>query len=448
MKKTILFLALAISMGNVSWGQYSSANVKTEFTQTIVRSWDNQWVLSAYSDINGYQRFALTNLINYSGTYNPLGFSANYIFSDTMNHVYSVNDVRILGNIAFFCGTMQTSSVPENYIGIVGYFDLQSFRQSNFNPIIPLLPDIFYLKKLTVFNVNNTPKVVAIGYDSSQSHNAIILEMHDIINNPSSNTLSTLGALNENLDDVIFTGNSIVFVGTIWQGANMKPSIRNMDNPSFLSQSSLFDTLCFFGINQNEINARTHSTVMENGRIAVTYVHTIPSSSLFYTRMRVIDTYLSSPQNILSQEFNIDNKEEPEEIIYSPLFQKLTILQPIDHTNNTNPQFIFLQPYSPFASYTANFSYFTQNYLNYVSLDIFHGHSIVSVGNNHIFLQRIANQGNSGCPYQDLRKVVKIDDLRTNLIPNIPQLSSATVITIPYNQTSNSMGVTTTCVAP
>lgn len=141
------------------------------------------------------------------------------------------------------------------------------------------------------------------------------------------------------------------------------------------------------------------------------------------------------PQNIRSQEFEIDNKTEPEEMTYSYLTQTLTLLQPIDYTYNQNPQFIFLSPFTTSSPYNTNLSFF-QNSSSYQSLDTYNSNNIVSVGENHVYLQKVTNQNNSGCPSTIGKKVFLIRN--SPLLPQSPFINPVPVLSVSINPTPSS----------
>lgn len=167
MKTRNLFWALFLSLPCVSPAQtYNSANLKTGMNQhTLVRNWDDRYVVTHFSD-NGGSRFTCSNVGGFLGTFSSSGFTSSTRYSDSLPHVYSVSDFRVVDEFAFFCGTMKVSSIHERYIGIVGYFNLTSFLSGIFQPYILRLQDTKTLDRLTAYQVGSDYNVTAIGFDT------------------------------------------------------------------------------------------------------------------------------------------------------------------------------------------------------------------------------------------------------------------------------------------
>lgn len=436
MRKNIIILTLTFLMPFSSLAQifswYNSAVLKTHAsTQTIVRNWNNQKVVTCYNT-NGSPFFACSDVSGFLGIYSSGGFSANTFYSDSLPTNYSIQDMRIEDDTVFFCGSVQVSSQPMVFHGIVGFFDLNDFEHGNFHPVIHEIPDASYLTKLVVYKNQGYHKVVTIGYDTTANSNSILLEINNIaLPNPTCN-LHTITLNSQQLNDIIFTGRSVVLTGTTTINYIRYPFVWILDNPANLSLSSSYNIFYYWdsGTGFSEANANTYATYLGNGLIAVSYVYVEPSPLSFHTRLRVIDVNASIPQNIKSQEFEIDNKMEPVEMTYSHSTQILTLLQPIDYTYNQNPQFIFLSPFTTSSPYNANLSFF-KNSSSYISLDTYNSNNVVSVGENHLYLQKVTNQNNSGCPSTTNKKVFLIRN--SQLTPQQIRPNSRTILSTSLN---------------
>lgn len=412
MRKNIIILTLTFLMPFSSTAQiiswYNSAVLKTHTSeQTIVRNWNDQKVVTCYTT-NGSPFFACSDVSGFMGVYSSGGFSANTFYSDPLPNIYSIKDMRIEDDIVFFCGSVRVPTQPLTYHGIVGFFDLNDFEHGNFHPVIHEIPDASYFTKLVVYNSQGYHKVVTIGYDNTANYNSILLEIDNIaLPNPTCN-LHTITSNTQQLNDILFTGRSLVLTGA-FKPNYLYPFVWVLDNPANLSSSSSYYNIYYWnsGTGFSESNANTYATYLRNGLIAVSYVYVEPSPLSYHTRLRVIDVNASIPQNIKSQEFEIDNKLEPVEMTYSHSTQILTLLQPIDYTYNQDPQFIFLSPFTTSSPYNANLSFF-QNGSNYISLDTYNSNNVVSVGENHVYLQKVTSQNNSGCPSTTNKKVFLI----------------------------------------
>lgn len=417
----------------ISW--YNSAVLKTHTSyQTLVRNWDDQKVVTCYNT-NGSPFFACSDVSGFMGVYNSGGFSVNTFFSDSLPPTYSIRDMIIKDDIVFFCGSVQVSTQPLTYHGIVGFFDLNDFEHGNFHPIIHEIPNASYFTKLVVYKNQRYHKVVTIGYDTTASCNSILLEINNIALNAPTCNLHPMPN-NIQLNDILFTGNSVILTGTV-NPNYLYPFVWVLDNPANLSQSSSYYYFYYWnsGTGASEANANTHATYLGNGLIAVSYVYVEPSPQSFYTRLRVIDINANTPQNIKSQEFEIDDKLEPLEMTYSNLTHILTLLQPIDYTYNQNPQFIFLSPFTTSSSYNANLSFF-QNGSSFISLDTYNSTNVVAAGDRNLYLQQVTSQNNSGCPSTTNKKVFLIRNSQLSLWPII--ITPTTVPSSSINPTRSS----------
>lgn len=58
-------------------------------------------------------------------------------------------------------------------------------------------------------------------------------------------------------------------VGTMQNGANARPCVKVLDDPFNLASSTNYGNFFYFSLMSNEINARTKSTILKDGFIAV-----------------------------------------------------------------------------------------------------------------------------------------------------------------------------------
>lgn len=436
MKKKYLLFSLLMVLPMLSWAQsYNSALLKDGFSdeQLIVRNWNNQYVVSVYSTGNR-QYFACSDFSNFVGPYSSGCVYGPAQISDPIRQGFSINDMRILDNKAFFCGYDNISSQV-----FVGWFDLPLFMLGNFTPNYVYITGFSSLDKLVVFNHNSDYKIAAIGNDMSPSRHSAVLELDNLISGITSYTQHVLpGYINqERYDNIIFTGNNIVLVGAI-----------NFPYPYFYCFVSVFDDLSNFMMSTNYNNIfyfssdptdlhsmKTISTFMEDEMIAVAFVHSDAATGQFYTRLRLVDVSALTPTNPLAQEFTISNKIEPMDMVYSSDCQKLTLLQPIKYTNTGYPEFIFLEPYNniPYTAYYTNFT----NTPFFVSLDTYNNNNIVSMGENYAYLQYVPWQTNMGCPNsfpKDVNPVLKSDCINYPIVINRPMIN--TTVFLPPSSSS------------
>ncbi len=422
MKRIVTVLSFLFFLPFFSSAQnYNSAELKFITDQNVlVRNWNDTNVVSlVYSD--GY-RFACTDFAHFLGPYSSSGFVAPTIYSDPLPREYAITDFKILNDTVFFCGSKNLSTIPETFCGIVGYFPLNQFMLGNITPHIFEIPEAYYFRRLVAYQHNGVHKVIALGKSFTNADNHVILETFDILS-----TLPTFKMYKieympyeEIYDDVLYTGNRVVFVGTFFQGSNARPIVRTLDRPEDIGNSSLLDSFYYFSLSPNEINARTRSVVLDDGLIAMSYVHVeTGTTQTFFKRLRVIDTdVLPRPLNINSHETQIIDKMETAEMAYSPRLQKLILLQEPFVAFTDDPLFYFLEPYNNY-SYLADETYFSHGNL-YRSIDIYNSDNFVSVGMEKAYLQYIPTHTNLGCPFEAQVRMDRIPDLTTGSIFRSP----------------------------
>lgn len=405
MKTKNLFLAasllLAISaMAQIQPYPYNSAILSRGFLnteiQTIVRHWDDTYVISYHAGSGGGY-FSCSDFSGFWDIFSPSCVNAQAQLSDPLPVEYEVKDMRIFNDNVFFCG-LKHDFVGD--IGFVGWFDLNLFMTGNFTPHIQEINNVTLLRKMTVYKNNGPITVVAIGdiISPNSSVNAIV-EISDINNNMICSITSVYSNPFEELNDILYLGNKLVFVGTTTVGYNNFFYTRIVDDTYLASNSTNINNYYYF-FGTNEVNGYTASTSLIDDNFAISYVHCLPDQS-FVTRIRVIDINSSNPTNVISQEFPKANKEDPLEMVYSIPNETLALLQPIDYffypAYYINPQFIFLKPLYT-SPYTTYISYFQSSHY-YTSLDTYGSPAIVSVADQLAYLQEVTTQNTSGCPF-------------------------------------------------
>lgn len=420
----MLILPMAVCAQSLNHAQLQSSIFSPSDAQLLVRNWDNQQVVAFHDAENGVY-FSCTDYSAFFSSYPSMPSTAPAFFDNIFNDIW-VYDMEIVDDIVFFCGYKSVTSVtPTVYHGVVGWFDLNLFVSGTFAPRIIDVPDAFELLKMVAYKVGSKYKVVAVGYNSnipvfpySLADNSTIVEIDDVTGAPTYyySIIDRSTGLNEYIHDIVYTGQSVVLVGIVKQFTNPLYHIRIFDNPASLHTSILGDKVFYFtsGVS-NEVQGRTYPTLMNDGTIAITYVHHEPSLGTYETWLRVVDTFIPTPSNINSQAFSIDYKYEPIDLAYSKKEETLVLMQHVKYYYNYNPQFVFLKPlYS--SSYNANLSHFRTDFTP-TSLDIYSKSSFVAVGErNQTYLQAIPTQINY-CP--------ELNDVKVAPIPN-----SSTVLSV------------------
>ncbi len=408
-------MPLLLALPFVSPAQtYNSAVLRSNFgvNHLIVRNWNDDYVVSYYQE--GDQYFiSCSKFVDFLGPYNPGCMSAGATVSDPLPAGISLSDMRILDDKLFFCGHDGGSGNP-----IVGWLDLNQFIANYFPFNYYDIGTFATLNKLTVFNHNGDYKIAAIGCDTSVICCSSILEMENITTPPiplqyMQHTMSQ-SITTERLDDIIFTGSKVVAVGAIdFPYPYFYCSILMFDDLSDFSASTYYNNLFYFNNDPTDLHSqKTVSTLMNKDEIAVAYVHSDPPLH-YSTRIRVIDVSSSIPTNTYAQEFDIYDKDEPIEMVYSRKSQKLALLQPVSGVGY--PEFVFPEPYQTIP-YTVHYTNFPNSPI-YNSLDLYHGNNIVSVGEKYAYLQNLPWQTNMGCPNSTKMEVRNINISHTGLMP-------------------------------
>ena len=174
-----------------------------------------------------------------------------------------------------------------------------------------------------------------------------------------------------------------------------------------------FDIRYEYTAASDEVNANTYSTLIDEEFIATTYVHhTNPDG--FSTRLRIINTQTLDMVN--SQEWTIDSKWEPEEMVYENAPKKLVLL----HAFGNDWNFLVLDPMNT-VSYVADYLFHPN--AEFYSLDSDQRDLFVSTGAKHwLYFQRLGMTlpSPSGCPNNSKIEVNAIKNVPTSTVPNTP----------------------------
>ena len=426
MKRRKLILLFLLALPAAVWSQtLNNAQLNPlampNADQKLVRNWDDQWVVSYHviDSINSF--FSCTD---YSDFYLSSSMPASpSFFSVMIPSDYSVKDMEIVDNYVFFCGSKKTGTFPGPYVynGFVGYFDLYTFISGTFDPTIIDVGCVLSIEKMAAYNTPAGYNIAAVGISSNVPapphflhHNSTILEISDVIGAPSCNYAIIDGNLvsNETIEDVVYTGAYVAFVGVVKSSSTRLYHVRVMDNPASLPASTSGNYIHIFSSSPSyaEVNGRPLPAVIDKNNLALTYVYHDFTYNTDETRLRIIDLSTTVPTNINSQHIPKDQKEEPVGMIYSSSNDTLVLLQNFKHLIDNLPQFAFLKPFST-SSYNADLFYPSSGE-TYNSLDLYNGNSFVSVGNdNNTYLQVITSPTLPHCLGID---DVKVGELRND----------------------------------
>ncbi len=430
MKRRKLILLFLLALPAAVWAQtLNNAQLNPlampNADQKLVRNWDDQWVVSYHVNATG-SYFSCTDYSDFYLNYS-MPSSPSY-FSVLIPTYYSVMDMEIVDDYLFFCGSKRTGSYPGTYVdvGIVGWFDLNAFVSGTFDPTIIDVGCVFSIEKMAAYNTPTGYNIAAVGTSSNVPapphflhHNSTILEITDVTAYPSCNYAIIDGNLvsNETIEDVVYTGAYVAFVGVVKSSSTRLYHVRVMDNPASLPASTSGDYIHYFASSPSyaEVNGRSLPAVIDKNNLALTYVYHDFTYNTDETRLRIIDLSTSIPTNINSQVIPKDQKEEPIDMIYSPSDDALVLLQSFKHLIDDHPQFAFLNPFST-TSYNADLVYFFYGE-TFNSLNLYNDNSFVSVGSdNNTYLQVITSPTRPLCP--------ELNEVKVSVFPNDNTISS------------------------
>lgn len=290
-----------------------------------------------------------------------------------------IRDMTIVDDYVFFCGDAVDTTYPPTSTDVIGWFKLADFSSSTINLNYFEIPQntASYLKRIAAYPSGQGGfTVLALGED---------INFKDYIFEIKNVTATTLLSVDywpfyassywdkEAADDILITDEDVFVVGNNRTSANgFQLCIRRTDRNNGIT-SPQFNLRYDYIASGYEVNANTHSTLTEDNIIATTYVHASTATS-FTTRLRLIDPI--SMDMISSQEYLIDEKWEPEGIVYVDIPRKLVILQ-------ENADQWFFTELDPFNNhqYMANIMYHQDQ--EFHSLDSDHKDMFVSAGIKH-----------------------------------------------------------------
>lgn len=271
---------------------------------------------------------------------------------------FYVWDIYVADKYAFFSGTIYNTDTAE-WRGILGYLDLDEFFLGTINVHYTMLsagttapPSI--LSRLVAYKHGSSYKVVAFGVAGPDYYNSgsKIVEIDDAMLPSSScdvadmffvpsDSVSTIRKLF--IDDILLTKNYVVFtehdLNVISYYGYAYPWF------SFGKKNSVVGSLCSNGYdyvipNVWEANDATAGVAIGGDTFAMSYVYYDDVADKYYTRLRTIDIHTCT--NIISQQFEKPEKENPLRMIYYDNMKAIELLQAV----NDSADFILLYPYA------------------------------------------------------------------------------------------------------
>ena len=416
-KLLIVFLALAPVVLSAQAG-YSSVlwNASMDSRGEIVRSWGTDFVLTYHNEASG-NIFSLTRVIDFHSAATPAGPIAVGMKTDPLPASMQVCDVRILNDEAFFCGSM-------NGKAMVGRLNLNDFSTSSVNVEYAVAStSATRYKKLVVFDHSSSVRiVVCIGEDAGNNYSDVA-SVYSLASSFSHLQTYKLPP-EEDMDDILYTGDTVVMVGRYNDAAARNELIirrcSSSSLPTTLSDRTIYPSSVY------EINGQTRSLFLNGFSstpvVAVSYVHLDPLTQNFHTRVRYID--IRTMVMVRSHSFVRIQKNEVQAVVYSQTAHRLAVMftEPAAGYSIDVTKTVLLQP-DMNVSHQGDVLYFPPPY-NFTSSDILSDPisgdiDIVHAGHGRWYLQHIpsVNPTLAPCPIVDYTSIKVVADLMPYAIP-------------------------------
>ena len=409
MKKSLLFLFLALSV--------FSTQAQTRYTASIdynstyppafntygcpVRYWKNDQSVAFVKQSSSISTFCLIKHSDFSNTF-PLpaptpvfyvgsAYIPTPISTPSINDNFTVNDIYIVDDYAFFCGNyIDPLNKPKAFYG---YFDINDFSGTSLNLHIHTLdngPDDapVTLTKLVAYEDGMSYTIVAIGNEKPEHPYGCckVVEVPDVIPNPPSCNIADMPIMPPYsgnklyLDDIILTQSYVVLLG---HDICVTSPVSGYPWFAVCNKGSVVTDVCSTMPNNNyylpmlgEANDAVAGVALGGEVFAMSYVHYENYTN--YTRMRTIDC--SILQNTYSQQFKKPSKENPVEMIYLKDLKTVELLQWVTDSAN------FVQ-LNPFATVNYNTSMLTPDGREYKTLSPINGKRYISACSGVVYLQ-------------------------------------------------------------
>ena len=365
----VCFLLCMMGGDAIAQSHYTSAVLEQGVFPTIqgkprpVRWWKNNYSVSVVADTTSIGLC----LIDHSAYLSTPGSGAPVCptrivstpgFATDTNVI--INDIFILGDTAYFCGSRRSMPSME---GFIGYVSLNDVLTGSAQIYAVTLNWVNTIRRLVAYRSDASGIIIAaigdnIGISSSGTNftKEVIIEVDDALSTMPTFSHASLYGMDlydkEYIHDVLLTDNYVVFVGhnyntTFFPTGDDVVHFRAARRGRFLFSGEI-DIVHFipniYGI--REANSYTSATALNKNEFAVAYIHT-PGPAIFTTRLRVID--LNTFANTLSQQMHKPDKEDPVMMDFIPMKNTVIMLQEYNNPSD----FLKWKPYStvPYITY-------------------------------------------------------------------------------------------------
>lgn len=367
-----------------------------------VRYWKNDMSVAFVKQSPSTSAFCLIDHSDFNTTHPtapPPAPNASVIAANTTTPIigtpiandFTVNDIYIADDYAFFCGTYY--DINNERKSCYGYFDLNDLLGTSATITVSTLtigtPSApVTLSKLVAYRDGTSYRVVAIGNEeiSYVDGHRMVVEIPNVFSSPATCSMAVMpvspppvySGNKLYVDDIILTSSYVVLLGH-----DIKTTSLVSGYPWFAvcqKTSVVSDVLSashnYYLPNLAEANNTVEGVTLYDDVFAMSYVHC--ENNIDYTRLRVID--LPTLQNTRSQQFKKPQKEDPTEMIYLKDLKSIELLQCVQDSSN----FIQLFPSAPSGYYA---SALTADNREYKSLSPIDGERFISMRSGVVFLE-------------------------------------------------------------
>ena len=295
----------------------------------------------------------------------------------------TVLDMRVYGDIVYFCGTFKNS-----ISGVLGYVDLNVLSGLSTTVTINyfMVNNATDLYRMVVYPNPVTPRIVAVGINRSivtpdMRATSVVVDCPDISTSPSYQyrNANDIGAYSEQWRDIVYTGASVILVGHITSTVN-EIVLRECDpyNPTY----GIIDQMHCFPTNDTIVTDEIRATFLFGQNIAVVYRGADVPDVTDYSHFRVFD--VGTWSNICSQEMIVPYKSYIHEMIFIPADKSVVLLQDFPSSIGSKSNFVYIDPFNS-LNYTAYFVYYSDWVFH--SVDRYDSSRYIGAGNGRWLLR-------------------------------------------------------------
>ena len=330
----------------------------------------------------------------------------------------TVLDMRVYGDIVYFCGTFKNS-----ISGVLGYVDLNVLSGLSTTVTINyfMVNNATDLYRMVVYPNPVTPRIVAVGINRSivtpdMRATSVVVDCPDISTSPSYQyrNANDIGAYSEQWRDIVYTGASVILVGHITSTVN-EIVLRECDpyNPTY----GIIDQMHCFPTNDIIVTDEIRATFLFGQNIAVVYRGADVPDVTDYSHFRVFD--VGTWSNICSQEMIVPYKSYIHEMIFIPADKSVVLLQDFPSSIGPKSNFVYIDPLNN-SNYSAPFTYYSDWVFH--SVDRYDGSRYIGAGNGHWLLRDKTASFPAPSVLPPYQQCPSVSNIRITPIDNTPHV--------------------------